>query len=670
MFARRGLMLVMVTAYLITFFVGRASSADEQVRSIGWDKPKKKLIEVGWDTRPVAYLRKHIRKMEQVPLDGVIFKLDMEAKYRDGFTWDTQWTEEELKDIFDDLAHIEWKTFTDNFVLVYWGERTYDYQRANRDNNKCGLDWYDDAQWENILHNIKLMTKAVVIGRCKGICFDPEVYHRRLWNYDPVQSYNYDGVAHRQTKTYEEYCAQVRKRGRQYIEAIQSVMPNIRILNFIQFQYLGPDPHPRRSPKSVALGRSMQSLYPAFLNGMLEAAGPEVVFIEGNEAAYSYTSKKQFDRAYTDTMQRDLYLVAPENRRKYKDQVRVGSAIFMDNLFGLGQGMAWLGTHLSAQDRAKLFEHNLYHAMDSVDEYVWLYSERMDWWPVKEDISDQNTQKNAIPEGALEAIRSAKQKILRREKLGFSMEDVCEDIKVHIRSLWETSPRGRWIKPMIVSQKDVIRSEVIHKSPGSQQPPVIDGKLDDAVWQEVQPLAAFVPPITKTKKQAIAKTTAQVIWDDRNLYVAFTCHEPKMDQLQPNGTERDTYGMYKGDSLEMFIYPYEKTRPFHLFMINPNNARWDAIQVHTPESGKLSTRKMDNSWNPQWKSAVVRTQDRWTVELAIPWEAIGGTPQLGEKRRVNLARNRIPEPAEWTAWTVWARSFGESDCYGTWIFDR
>ena len=62
----------------------------------------------------------------------------------------------------------------------------------------------------------------------------------------------------------------------------------------------------------------------------------------------------------------------------------------------------YLSTYLTPQERLRWFEHNVYYALTTSDEYVWCYSERMNWW------------QNQIPDGAEAAIRSARKKIAGR----------------------------------------------------------------------------------------------------------------------------------------------------------------------------------------------------------------------------------------------------------------
>jgi len=70
---------------------------------------------------------------------------------------------------------------------------------------------------------------------------------------------------------------------------------------------------------------------------------------------------------------------------------------------------------MTPEEQAKWFEHNTYWALYTTDEYVWLYSERMNWWA------------NQIPPGLEGAVIRAREKIADNKPLGFDMDDIIAD---------------------------------------------------------------------------------------------------------------------------------------------------------------------------------------------------------------------------------------------------
>jgi len=64
------------------------------------------------------------------------------------------------------------------------------------------------------------------------------------------------------------------------------------------------------------------------------------------------------------------------------------------------------------------FEHNLYYALKTADEYAWIYSEKPNWW----------TGDN-VPEGYLDALIRAKKKVDELKPLSFRVENMLEEAR-------------------------------------------------------------------------------------------------------------------------------------------------------------------------------------------------------------------------------------------------
>lgn len=363
--------------------------------------PKKKLIEYGWDVPSPDFIQKNIRAMEQHPFDGLIFRLR-----QCNHAFDTKpWQPAQLQPDLDALAATPWEKFTDNFVLLYAA-------------NKQQMDWFDDAQWEVITANLKLLTRAVTAGRCAGVCFDPEPY-----GLDPWLLKNVAGG-----KAPAQVFDQVRRRGRQFISALQAGQPNLKLFTFFQlaiFSELMNEPDPARRTQAI-LSRSYGLWYP-FCLGMLEAAAPGVTFIDGNESAYYFDRSERYYQAYHMMRQRAQALVPDDLRRKYNAQTQAGVALYIDQVFGLRSNVKTLAHFLAPAEQLRFFEHNAWYALDSTDEYVWCYGEKMDWWGSK--VGRDATGAPAIPAGLEQALVSARGKIAKGKPLGFEIKDVIDDAK-------------------------------------------------------------------------------------------------------------------------------------------------------------------------------------------------------------------------------------------------
>ncbi|MFV0416416.1 MAG: carbohydrate-binding family 9-like protein, partial [Chthoniobacterales bacterium] len=143
----------------------------------------------------------------------------------------------------------------------------------------------------------------------------------------------------------------------------------------------------------------------------------------------------------------------------------------------------------------------------------------------------------------------------------------------------------------------------------------------DKGWKDALVLENFtlIPP-GGTPKQ---KTVARLLSDKENLYLQFSCYEKDMEALQP-GDEKVLGKIATGDCVEVFLdVTGEKKRFYHLFV--------------NPDGGKLLLDpKMKTVENPDWQVTTSKHDDRWDVDIRIPFASLeGARTQWG----INLARH-------------------------------
>lgn len=354
--------------------------------------PAKKLIEYGWDVPTPAQMNGQLAEMEKLPFNGLIFRLEgghnafaTHALDPAGFAEDERV-----------LRLLTFTRFTDNFVLI-WGSPP------------PGFDWFNDAQWKAIAANAELLARTATAGRLRGICFDPEPYDFSLWDFAQQPQ--------AQSHSFAEYRAKVRQRGAQVMSAFEKAIPGATILTFFHlslFDRFATLPEAEREKK---LEHERWGLMPDFFVGMLEAASAGARFIDGNEESYYYTSREQYFRAYHAIHERARGLAPADLREKYARQVQAGQALYVDHNFALRQPNTekYLSYRMTPQEQATWFEHNTYWALYTTDEYVWCYSERMNWW------------KHQTPPGLEAAMVSARQKISDSQSLGFDIGALIAD---------------------------------------------------------------------------------------------------------------------------------------------------------------------------------------------------------------------------------------------------
>jgi Carbohydrate family 9 binding domain-like len=154
----------------------------------------------------------------------------------------------------------------------------------------------------------------------------------------------------------------------------------------------------------------------------------------------------------------------------------------------------------------------------------------------------------------------------------------------------------------------------IYRAPRAKGPIKIDGVLDEPDWAH----APSTGPFTRTMDGSPAhyRTEAKILWDDLNLYVAFTCQD---EDVWSSYTRHDDT-LYNQEVVEVFIDADGDGKTYNELEVSPGNVTFDAYFPARRQG-------MDLSWESGMKSAVrvdgtyndPSDVDRgWTAEIAIP----------------------------------------------------
>ncbi|MCX6223934.1 MAG: DUF5916 domain-containing protein, partial [Bacteroidia bacterium] len=141
-----------------------------------------------------------------------------------------------------------------------------------------------------------------------------------------------------------------------------------------------------------------------------------------------------------------------------------------------------------------------------------------------------------------------------------------------------------------------------------QQPPVIDGRLDETFWQTTEKGGQFVQFQPYEGRQPSQLTEFAITYDDNNLYVAYWCYDTSPDSISRRLTRRDEID---GDMVGIDIDSYYDKRTSFGFFVNAAGVKLDQV---TSNNGMAE----DKSWDPNWYVATAITAQGWTAEMRIP----------------------------------------------------
>lgn len=195
---------------------------------------------------------------------------------------------------------------------------------------------------------------------------------------------------------------------------------------------------------------------------------------------------------------------------------------------------------------------------------------------------------------------------------------------------------------------------LVYSATETRQAPVINGRLDDACWREIEQTRPFV---CTGGAAAPNDSRGMACWDARNLYVGFICAESMLADIRKK----------KADGL---LQPFDES--VEIF-VDADHDHFTYVQFRVDIVGNRDTRigqELDQTMDKRWSGAAAEGQSQWTAEAAIPWELV--TKRQPTEKTVwglNLNRCRLFRPeGKWTCWSDTKGPFHSPERFGHLIF--
>lgn len=166
----------------------------------------------------------------------------------------------------------------------------------------------------------------------------------------------------------------------------------------------------------------------------------------------------------------------------------------------------------------------------------------------------------------------------------------------------------------------------------TSDPPTIDGDPSDACWRDCTTVtklhAGYDVPVEGTTEFSFA-------CDADNLYLSAVCFDPEMVNIAASIEERDG-SVYGEDCVGYFFQPDPDETTVYQIYVNPLGTIFD--QRITFDETMWYT--ADREWDGEYDVATQRTDDRWSVEVRIPLEQIGGDIEAFPAWKANFRRKQ------------------------------
>jgi len=142
----------------------------------------------------------------------------------------------------------------------------------------------------------------------------------------------------------------------------------------------------------------------------------------------------------------------------------------------------------------------------------------------------------------------------------------------------------------------------------SGDPPVIDGKLKEPLWNTVQWYNGFVQHEPSEGKEPAFQTEFVILYDQYNIYVGMKMHDSSPDSIIRRLTRID---QMDGDIAGVFFDSYNDKRSAFGFGVTAAGVKFDQFVSNDGNNE-------DNTWDPIWWTEVSIDSAGWYAEMRIP----------------------------------------------------
>jgi len=139
-------------------------------------------------------------------------------------------------------------------------------------------------------------------------------------------------------------------------------------------------------------------------------------------------------------------------------------------------------------------------------------------------------------------------------------------------------------------------------------PPVIDGFLDEAVWQNQPSLEDVMISVNPAYGEILSqKTKVWIAYDPDNMYFAFYCYDTEPEKIKATISKRDN--IFADDNVRIIIDTLGSKQSAYELLINPHGIQADLL---------LTSNSEDPSSDWVWYSTGKINGDGYVVEVHIP----------------------------------------------------
>jgi hypothetical protein len=207
------------------------------------------------------------------------------------------------------------------------------------------------------------------------------------------------------------------------------------------------------------------------------------------------------------------------------------------------------------------------------------------------------------------------------------------------------------VSPSVFAQSPPVLNLTAGKLDASADAPVIDGRVNEAVWSTVQPYSTFTQQDPIEGAPASEKTEVRIIVGKGNVYVSIIAFDSDPSKIIVSQARRDA-SLNETDSVVMVFDTFNDNQNAFVFGTNPLGIEYDGQVAREGQSSGVSlgggtaagTQRggisaFNPNWDGDWTVRAQITERGWEAEMAIPLKTLRYQTGTDRTWGFNVVRN-------------------------------
>lgn len=174
--------------------------------------------------------------------------------------------------------------------------------------------------------------------------------------------------------------------------------------------------------------------------------------------------------------------------------------------------------------------------------------------------------------------------------------------------------------------------------------PVIDGRLNDEVWQRGISMNDFLQQEPVPGSNPTLRTEFKIIYDEENLYLGVMCYDDDPDRIIAREMKWDGF-ISADDNIKLIFDTFNDDRSAYWFGTNPLGSQDDALLTGFEMNG------FNEDWDGVWEVECVILENGWSAEFRFPFSTFKFHDRPEQIWGFNILRSirRKNEEVQWTS---------------------